>query len=110
MMMNCKNRSNLVILGDSYSKVPITQGAVEQSYTVMNYTSENTSNWEKSTYYSFAAHGSNGNFLFGDGHAAAINSVAQFAGLIKPEYTAAGLTLSNACGWQTGNVFRAVTP
>ena len=109
-MMNCKNRSNLVILGDSYSKVPISAGAIEQSYTVMNYTSESTSNWENSTYYSFAAHGGNGNFLFGDGHAAAINSVAQFAGLIKPEYTAAGLTLSNACGWQAGNVFRAVTP
>ena len=110
LMLNCKNRSNLVIIGDSYSKVPASMGALEQSYTVMNYTSESTSNWENSTYYSFAAHGNNGNFLFGDGHAAAINSVAQFAGIVKTEYTANNLTLNNACGWQAGNVFRAVTP
>ncbi len=110
LMMNCKNRSNLVILGDSYSKVPHSKGAVEQSYTVMNYASESSSSWETSTYYSFGAHGGNGNFLFGDGHAAAINSVAQFAGIVKTEYTANNLTLNNACGWQAGNVFRAVTP
>ena len=110
LMLNCKNRSNLVIIGDSRSGVWAKSGSPEQSYTVMNYSSESSTNWETSTYYSFAAHGNNGNFLFGDGHAAAINSVAQFAGLIKPEYTGAGLTLSNACGWQSGNVFRAITP
>lgn len=108
LMLNCKSPTSLVIVGDSRSGVWAKAGTPEQSYTVQRSSSESTSTWETSSYYHFGAHGNQGNFLLGDGHAQAINSVSQFAGMIRPEYASSSDTFNGACGFEAGYVFRYI--
>ena len=112
VMSQCKGPSGLPVLGDSLSKWQVNNGKAEQSMTVMyDHTSENTADWEHSSYFHCGAHGSQGNFLFGDGHAEAVQSISKLAGLFKGEYTTQGVTLNNyICGYDNGGTYRAIKP
>ena len=106
LMMNCKGPSGFPVLGDSRSYVRATSGQPEQSYVVMFHTSEQTSDWEHSTYFHCGAHGSQGNFLYADGHAASVNSIAQLVGQFREEYTAHSETLAGFGGYNAGPVWK----
>ena len=110
LMMNCKGPSGFPVLGDSRSYVRAKTGVAEQSYCVQfGHTSENTGgNWETSSYYHCGAHGSQGNFLYGDGHAASVNSMAQLVGQFREEYTAHGGTLAGFGGYNAGPTWKYV--
>ncbi len=108
LMMNCKGPSSLPVLGDSRSKVWADSGSPEQSLVVQFHSSEQSSNWEASTYFHCGAHGSSGNFLYADGHAAAVNSMAQLVGQMREEYAAHGETLGGFGGYNAGPVWKYV--
>ena len=110
LMMNCKGPSGFPVLGDSRSYIRATSGSPEQTYVVQfGHSSENTGgNWETSSYFHCGAHGSNGNFLYADGHAASVNSMAQLVGQFREEYTAQGQTLAGFGGYNAGPVWKYV--
>ena len=102
LMMNCKSPSGFPVLGDSRSYQRATTGAPEQSYIPQFHTSHNTGgNWEQSTYFHCGAHGSGGNFLYGDGHAATVKNMAQLVAQFREEYTAQGATLAGFGGYDS---------
>ena len=108
VMGACKGPSGLPVLGDSRSRGFVADGKAEQTYTPMFHTSESTGNWEASSYFHCGAHGNQGNFLFGDGHAAAINSIAKLVAQFREEYTAQGKTLAGFGGYEAGPVWKYV--
>ena len=108
VMSICKGLSGFPVIGDSRSKARATAGQPEQSYVVQFQTSESTGNWEQSSYFHCGAHGSQGNFLYADGHAAAVNSMAQLVGQMREEYTAQGTTLAGFGGYNAGPVWTYV--
>ena len=113
LMMNCKSPSNFPFLGDSRSRYRAENGLPEQSMVPqINNTSEAAASvgWEKSSYFTCAAHGSSGNFLFGDGHAQACNSIGQVADFFKQEYTNHGVSSPGLGGYNAGNVYRYYAP
>ena len=103
-----KGPSGFPVLGDSRSRGFVVDGKPEQSYVVQFHTSESTGNWEASSYFHCGAHGNQGNFLYGDGHAASVNSMAQFIGQFKEEYTAQGAEFVSFGGYDAGPVWKNV--
>ncbi|MBP5640665.1 MAG: DUF1559 domain-containing protein [Victivallales bacterium] len=109
VMAQCKGPSAFPVLGDSRSKVWAENGSPEQSL-VPNFndprSSEQTSDWEKSSYFHCGAHGSSGNFLYADGHAAAVNSIQQLVGQFREEFTAQGEAMGGFGGYNAGPVWK----
>ena len=109
LMMNCKGPSGFPVLGDSRSYVWATTGSPEQSYVCMFHSSHNTGGtWETSTYFHCGAHGNGGNFLYGDGHAASVNSMAQLVGQFREEYAAHNETLAGFGGYDAGPTWKYI--
>ncbi len=108
VMGACKGPSGFPILGDSRSRGYVADGKAEQTFNPQFSTEESTGGWEASSYFHCGAHGNQGNFLFGDGHAAAINSIAKLVAQFREEYTAAGQTLAGFGGYEAGPVWKYV--
>ena len=90
MYSKLKTPSGSLIGGDSYNQL------TQEQYMYCNpkRTSIGTNN-DGATAYSVANHGTNGNFLFGDGHAASVNSVGEFRDIVKAFYKAHDDSLNN---------------
>ncbi|MBP5640663.1 MAG: DUF1559 domain-containing protein [Victivallales bacterium] len=113
LMGKCKGPSDFPVLGDSRSRYWAESGKPEQSFVPqIDNTSEAAASvgWEKSSYFSCGAHGSSGNFLFGDGHAQACNSIGQLANFFKQEYKNEGVNSPGFGGYNAGNVYRYYAP
>ena len=101
-MGKIKGPSTFLMLGDSRSGVWAASGTPEQTLVVQYTSSESTAGWEQSSYFHCGAHGSNGNFLYADGHAEALKTIAQLVGQFREEYTARGLTMTGFGGYNSG--------
>ena len=108
VMGQIKGPSSLPALGDTRSRGYVAEGKAEQSVVPQFATTESTGGWEASTYFHCGAHGNCGNFLYADGHAAAINSIAQLVAQFREEYTAQGETLAGFGGYEAGPVWKYV--
>ena len=76
-----QNPSNFMIHGDSMNTALTAIDLYGDQWSCPALTSASTSA------FFLGAHGNSGNFSFLDGHAAAINSPGQFAGIVRSEYT-----------------------
>ncbi len=96
LMPKIKSPSSYIILGDSYSlykaqNPTANHGKFGTLHGMVQMTQDlNAGNVDKSTFYSLGQHGSNGNFLFSDGHVGAISEPARFRELCLEEYKANG--------------------
>ena len=108
VMARCKGPSALPVLGDTRSRAFAAVGKPEQSLCPQFSNTESTGDWEASTYFYCGAHGSNGNFLYADGHAAAVKSIAQLVAQFREEYTAQGVSLDGFGGYDAGPVWKYI--
>ncbi len=100
-----KQPSGMLIGGDSWSPISNTQYA----YVPFSRTSQGTTN-DNTACMSVAAHSnSSGNFFFGDGHAATINTPGGFRETVKEMYKSQGQTFGYAAGFGPGHVFHPYT-
>ena len=100
---NMKQPSVTLVGGDSYNS------ATSKQYGYAMLTLSNPGSREdNSGAHSVFAHGnSSGNFFFGDGHAASINSPGGFRDVIKAMYTAQGKTFGLAGVWGPNAILHA---
>ena len=92
MYCNMKQPSGMLIGGDSWSPV----SSMQYSYAHFKRASVGSTN-DSSAAFSVAAHGGrSGNFFYGDGHAASINTPGGFRDVVKEMYKAQGETFGLA--------------
>ncbi len=99
-----KQPSGYLVGGDSYCSFSKCQYA----YAHFSLSNANGSNNDNSGAYSVFAHAnSSGNFFFGDGHAASINSPGGFRDVVKAMYKAQDKTYGLAGVWGPNAVLHA---
>ncbi len=102
MYCSMKQPSGMLIGGDSWS--PAT--SMQYSYAHFKRASVGSTN-DSSAAFCVAAHGNSGNFFYGDGHAAAINTPGGFRDVIKDMYKAQGETFGLAGVYGPNKVLHA---
>ena len=97
--------SGMLIGGDSWC----SNSSVQYAYVPFT-RSTDTGNNDQTGAFSVMAHGNSGNFFFGDGHAASINSPGGFRDVVKEMYKAQGQSFGLAGVWGPGAVLHKYTP
>ena len=87
--------SGMLIGGDSYC----SKSSCQYAYAHFTLSNANGSSNDNSGAYSVFAHNNTGNFFFGDGHAASINTPGGFRDVVKEMYKAQGKTFGLAGVW-----------
>ena len=99
-----KSPSGMLIGGDSYC----SYSSCQYGYAHLSLSNPNGSNNDNSGAYSVFAHAnSSGNFFYGDGHAASINTPGGFRDVVKAMYAAQGKTYGLAGVWGPNAVLHA---
>ena len=106
MYCSMKQPSGQPIGGDSWT----ANSSCQYAHCPLSCTKTEGSN-DGTASYCVAAHGnSSGNFFFGDGHAASINTPGGFRDVIKAEYKAMGLSYGQASVYGPNKTLHAYTP
>ncbi len=105
MYCNMKQPSAVLIGGDSWT----ANSSAQYAHCPLTCTTTTGSN-DATCSYCVSAHSNNsGNFFYGDGHAASINTPGGFRDVIKAEYKAQGLSFGQASVYGPNKVLHAYT-
>jgi len=105
MYCSMKSPSSVLIGGDSWT----ANSACQYAHCPLSCTTTTGSN-DGTSSYCVSAHGNNsGNFFFGDGHAASINTPGGFRDVIKNEYKTQGLSYGQASVYGPNKTLHAYT-
>ena len=99
-----KQPSGTLIGGDSWC----SNSSVQYAYVPFT-RSTSTGNNDQTGAFSVMAHGSSGNFFYGDGHAASINTPGGFRDIVKEMYKQQGQSFGQAGVWGPGQILHAYT-